>query len=128
MSSTIPNYGYFMIETDLSQDEFDAVEELFADIIKDIRNNLIDDDLLKRARNPIMEAIRNSKNYNSYWLQALQRIQTAPKTIKRIKKKVIIDILEQATADSMRYIAYRYLRPETLFKVRVIYEGSEQLH
>ena len=123
MSSIIPNYGYFMMETDIAQDKFDAVEKLFADIVRDIRNNPIDENLLKRARKPMIKAILNSVKYNSYWLRALQRIQTAPKTIKKIQRKVVIDILERTTADGMRTIAHRYLRPETLFKVRVIYEG-----
>ncbi len=41
-----------MMETDLTPNKFNAVEKLFADIIKDIRNNLIDDDLLKSTKEP----------------------------------------------------------------------------
>lgn len=50
------------------------------------------------------------------------------KILRKLRTKVVLNILERVTADSMRTIAYESLRPETLFfKVYVIHEGSKQL-
>ena len=119
-SPIFEGYGTFNMSTDVTPNEIAQAERLFLETIVDIKTNLVDDDLLERARKPILENIALNKKLNGYWLSYIQQAQTTPE--RMVFKDAYATALEKVTAEHLKEIANTYLRPDTLFKVHVLHD------
>jgi zinc protease len=89
-----------------------------ADIIRDTAQKLaegeIDEDMLERARQPILRQIRDNRRNNQYWLASvLSRAQSRPVMLEQAR--TITQAYEGYTLEDIRRIAAHYLLPDRSF-------------
>ncbi|SCB30039.1 zinc protease [Rhizobium miluonense] len=118
LSRAIPGYGftYYYVETTPAKVDhfFDLVDRIAADL----RDKDVSPDELTRARAPIVEEIKRSQQTNNYWLESLSNAQTDPRRLERIRGS--IDNYQSLTAQDVRTIATKYLKPETAWRLKIL--------
>jgi zinc protease len=82
----------------------------------------VDDDVLQRARAPMLERIDNSLKTNGGWSALAERAQTQPDRLARARSARAR--LEKLTAADLQAIARRYLSPDKAVQVLVLPEGA----
>ncbi len=118
-SDVIPDFGMFTVQADLTPEDFDQVENLFLRVVEDVRTNLVTEDELTRALNPILNYFKNIERPQE-WMGILQRAQTAPETVSNFF--IFEDEVKKVTAEQILEVANIYLNPENLFKVHVVHD------
>jgi zinc protease len=97
-----------------------------ADIARDLAENPISEDELERARRPMVEGVRRSRNSNGYWQYALARIQEDARVAEAIRTEQ--NDYEQITPESLRETARRFLRPDAAWKLMIEPRSLESSH
>lgn len=120
-SSIYPEYGFFGVSGNVDVKDLAAVDAAVARIAARLRDAPVDDDLLLRARRPILEAIDKSKRENGTWLGVLSRAQTEPRFIERFRNAR--PVYEAITPADLQAAAKLYLTAQPL-RIRVIAEGA----
>jgi zinc protease len=118
MSDTFKGFGYLSVAATVAPDKADEVQKAIEEAAAQLRDRPIGADLLARARNPDLEKADNSLHDNGYWLAALQRAQSEPERLDRIRNKKAI--LQSISAADIQKLAQQYLQPAQLQKVRII--------
>jgi zinc protease len=81
-SSTYDGYGYFVLGSDVKTSDVESVATIFHDTVQNLKNALVSEDELLRARKPLIEQIESAKQNNGYWLGLLQSLQSEPDSIR----------------------------------------------
>ncbi|WP_435202611.1 M16 family metallopeptidase [Qipengyuania sp. 902] len=122
MSSVFDGFGYLgalaIVEPSKQALAFDAIDEIAAEM----RDTAVDDDLLARARNPLVERIAKRRRENSYWVGALESAQLRADRLDRIRRYE--PLLREITAADIQAFAQRYLAAEGVLRIAVVPEGS----
>ena len=122
MSNVFDGFGYLgalaIVEPSKQALAFDAIDEIAAEM----RDIAVDDDLLARARNPLVERIAKQRRENSYWVGALESAQLRADRLDRIRRYE--PLLREITAADIQAFARRYLTAEGVLRVAVVPEGS----
>jgi zinc protease len=116
-SDTYPDYGYLSVQAATTPGNLPAFFETVDAIAADLRENLISDDELTRARAPMIESTRRSMNANYWWLSQLADVAIKPEAVQETLDT--IPDLESVTPGRIRELARRYLRPETAWRATV---------
>jgi zinc protease len=114
-------YGVFGIAASVDVHEVPATREAIAETVNELRAVPVSDDLIQRARAPMIEAIGNSLKSNGGWLSLVDRAQTEADEIDRYLKSK--DQLLALTAADVQAVAQRYLAPNQEVEVLVLPEG-----
>ncbi|WP_262696429.1 M16 family metallopeptidase [Kordiimonas aquimaris] len=72
------DYGFLTIATDISPGEIEQAKAIFLEVVNELVSGDIEQDVIERARKPILEQLRNRKKNNSYWLRILDGAQSDP--------------------------------------------------
>ena len=81
------------------------------------------EDLLTRARQPMIEANENALKSNGGWLSLVDRAQTEPDRIERYLRSN--ERLMGLTAADVQAMAQRYLAPGQAVEVLVVPQGAD---
>jgi zinc protease len=115
-------YGVFAVNVSAEVSEVPAVRAAVAQVAADLRKAPVSDDILQRARQPLVEGLQNALKSNSGWMALVDRAQTRPDTIERFEK-ARARVLALTAAD-VQAMAARYLAPEAGLEVLVLPEGA----
>jgi zinc protease len=115
-------YGIFAVNVSAEVSEVPAVRAAVAQVAADLRKAPVSDDILQRARQPLVEGLQNALKSNSGWMALVDRAQTRPDTIERFEK-ARARVLALTAAD-VQAMAARYLAPEAGLEVLVLPEGA----
>ncbi|MDB5576379.1 MAG: peptidase domain protein [Bradyrhizobium sp.] len=117
-SDTYKGYGRIAVSAETAPDKLPAFFKAMDGIIEGLQNTPISDDELKRAREPMIEDARRSRNSNYWWLSeltyAVDRPWYLPQTLTSI------DDLAAVTPADVQAMARKYLRPEVAWKAEVL--------
>jgi zinc protease len=83
----------------------------------------VSDDVLLRARAPMLEAYNNALKSNAGWLTLVDRAQTEPDRIDRFVHGK--ERLQAVTAKDLQALAKQYLTPNGAVDVTVLPEGVD---
>jgi zinc protease len=114
-------YGVFGIAASIDVHEVPATREAIAETVAALRAAPVSDDVLLRARAPMIEAFENGLKSNGGWLTLVDRAQTEPEEIDRFLKAP--GRLMTLTAADVQAMAQRYLEPKEKVEVLVLPEG-----
>lgn len=114
-------YGIFGIAASVDVHDVPATRAAIADTVAALRAAPISDDVLQRARAPMIEAFDNGLKSNAGWLTLVDRAQTEPEEIDRYLKAK--DRLLAVTAADLQAEAQRYLDPGEEVEVLVLPVG-----
>jgi zinc protease len=114
-------YGVFGIAASIDVHEVSATRAAIAETVAELRAAPVSDDVLQRARAPMVEAIDNGLKSNGGWMSLVDRAQTEPEEIERYLNAR--ERLQVITAADVQAMALRYLEPGQDVEVLVLPEG-----
>jgi len=117
-SDVYPGWGVFTITAPVDVDDVDAAREATLETVASLIARPVDDDELRRARQPMLEAYDNALKTNRGWMNLVERAQRRPDRIGRFASGK--ERLAALTAEDVREIAERYLKPEERLEIVVL--------
>ncbi|MFM5953028.1 MAG: M16 family metallopeptidase [Novosphingobium sp.] len=120
-SRTWRGYGSFSVNASVDVKEVPATRAAIAETIGALRDAPVSDDVLLRAREPMLEGLDNVLKTNSGWLTFVDRAQTEPDRIDRYVKSR--ERLQAVSPAEIQALAKRYLTADGAVEVDVLPEG-----
>ncbi len=117
MSNSFKGYGYLSVSSSTEPQTMDTVFNAIDKIAASLRAAPISDDLLKRARAPIVERLIRRKRENSYWLSVADEAQSDLKGLNDIRK--MQSVLDAITKRDLQAAAQKYLRQSEALRIRI---------
>ena len=122
-SRTYRGYGTFVLNASVDVGEVAATRTAMLGTIADLRAAPVSDDVLLRARAPMLDAYDNALKSNAGWLTLVDRAQTEPDRIDRFVHGK--ERLQAITAKDLQAVAVQYLTPNGAVEVTVLPDGVE---
>ena len=117
-SQTYAGFGYFTLAAQVAASEVDAAREAMLATVRTLIADPLDEDVLLRARRPVLEAYDNALKSNAGWMTLVDRAQSEPEDIDRfIAAKSRFEAL---TPQDIQATAARYLKPEERLEIVVL--------
>lgn len=114
-------YGVFAVNASVDVSEVPATRAAIRQVVGELRAAPVSEDILRRARQPLVEGLQNALKSNAGWMGLVDRAQSQPDRIARFEKaKERVLALTPADVQAM---ARRYLAPEAGLEVLVLPEG-----
>lgn len=114
-------YGTFSIAASVDVAEVAATRAAIRKVVEELRAAPVSDDILQRARQPLVEALQNALKGNGGWMALVARAQSQPDVIERFQKAR--DRLLAMTPADVQAMALTYLAPKDGLEVLVLPEG-----
>lgn len=118
MSDTFTGLGTIMVNAIVSPKQADQVEAAIIAAARELRETPVSEDLLVRARNPLLERVTRDLRENGYWLAYVSRAQGQSERLERIRQRQ--EIYEAYTVGELQQLARRYLTDDKLRRIRVL--------
>jgi zinc protease len=117
-SSTYKGYGYFSAGIIAEPGKMDVVSKAIKDITKQMRDTPVDDDVLLRARKPILEQINKQERENGAWIAYASIAQSKPERLERKRKRK--EMVESVTTADIQAAATQYLTDGQEMEIRIV--------
>ncbi|HUD28273.1 MAG TPA: insulinase family protein [Novosphingobium sp.] len=114
-------YGVFTVNASVDVSEVPATRAAIRQVVAALRAGPVSEDILRRARQPVVEGLQNGLKSNGGWMALVDHAQTQPDRIERFEKAK--DRLLALTPADVQAMARRYLSPEAGLEVLVLPEG-----
>lgn len=118
MSSEYDGFGTFFVGSTVDPARIDEVEAAVDQAVAELRDAAVDTDLLARARNPIIEGIREGMKRNGSWIGVVDEAQSEPARIARLLGQEAL--YAGITAEEILAAARTYLTPEKKIVARIL--------
>jgi len=118
MSSTYDHFGYLMVNSVVAPDKADEIDGVFAKVARQLREEPVSDDLLARARAPMLESAAKQMRQNGYWLGYVDEAQSKADRLERIRTRDAL--IRSITAADLQALARQYLVEGKLQRVRIL--------
>ena len=115
LSRIYAGYGTLDISASLDVEDVDAAREAMIETLANLRTARIDDDIMLRARRPILESFDNLLKTNDGWMGLVDRAQTQSDRIDRYLGAHAM--IEKVTAEDLRKLAQKYLDPDKRLEI-----------
>ena len=119
-SRTWRGWGALAISASLATGEVDSARAAIHKAIARLRDEPISDDLIQRARAPMLEGLANRLKGNGGWMGYAERAQSKPDRIDRFTQAEAR--LRAVTAADLQTLIVRYLRQDQALEVVVLPE------
>ncbi|MDG6078722.1 insulinase family protein [Erythrobacter litoralis] len=121
MSDTYEGFGTFGASALVAPEDADAVFAAIEEIAMELSRREIDDDLLTRARRPMLERLALSRKENGYWLGLLSEAQLRAERLDRYRTYEAR--LRAVTPTMLRSAAERWLRHDDALRIKIVHES-----
>lgn len=121
-SGLFNDYGYIAISSDIGPTEIEDAKEIFKSTVEQLVQGGFDQDLLERARKPLLESLRNEKKNNGNWISNLQSAQSNPDYIKYYAG--LEAAVEKITREQIIDVAKRFLDTGPRLTVDVVHKDA----
>ncbi|MGN6357913.1 MAG: M16 family metallopeptidase [Novosphingobium sp.] len=116
-------YGTFAVSASVDVQDVAAVRAAIAATIAGLRDRPVDADLMRRAREPMLESFDNALKTNQGWLTLVDRAQTEADRIERHVRAR--ERLSAVTAAQVEAAARKYLTADRAVEVTVLPASAE---
>ncbi len=120
-SETFKGFGYLAVSATTEPKLVDVIFAGIDRIAQSLVANPISDDLLKRARAPMLERLDRSQRENGFWIGVVDEAQTMPKDLETVRQSKAV--LSGFTVKELQTEAKLWLKPGSALRVRVIPKG-----
>lgn len=118
-SNVSPGYGYILTHVEIDPTMVEKVTNLVLMIGDDLAANGVNEDELKRAREPMLKAMEQSLRDNGYWLNSvLARAQEKPEVLEWARNR-LADV-NSITVDELSALAAQYLKSDRASRVAIL--------
>jgi len=107
MSDVYKGFGFLLVNSVVAPDKVDEVEGAIAKVARSLRDKPVSDDILLRARTPMLESAGKETRQNSYWLRYVDEAQTEADRLDRIRTRD--KLIRSMTAADLQALAKQYL-------------------
>ena len=121
-SSVYPAFGQLVASTNLDVEDIARVETEITAIAARLREKPVDDDMLNRARRPILERLAKAPRENGSWIGLASEAQSAPERLDRYRTAPAV--FGAITAAELQAAARRWLDPATPLTIRIVPENT----
>ncbi|WP_420607731.1 M16 family metallopeptidase [Novosphingopyxis sp.] len=118
MSDVFDGYGTFSVGATLAPDRLDEAQDAIDEVLATLRASPIDDDLLLRARAPVIEAIAKSRRENGFWLGVASQAQSEADRLDRVRQQLAT--VEAVTPADIQTFAQTYLTADKKLPIRIV--------
>ena len=118
MSNVYDGYGTFSVAATLAPDRLDEAQTAIGAVLAKLRDEPIDDDLLLRARAPVIEAIAKSRRENGFWLGVASQAQSEADRLDRVRQQLAT--VEAVTPADIQAFAQTYLTADKKLPIRIV--------
>jgi len=112
------DYGTFSMGASIDVGEVDAVKAAMIEVISDLQSAPPVQDVIQRARQPVLESIENRLKSNSGWMSLVGHAQSKPEDIERFQTAKAR--YENIGGADLQALAIRYLNPDEAVEFRVV--------
>ena len=120
-SRTWRGFGTFSVTASVDVKELPAARAAILETVAALRDAQVSEDVLLRARDPVLEGIDNTLKTNSGWLTFVDRAQTEPDRIERYLRSR--ELLKAITRAEIQALARKYLTEAGAVEFNVLPEG-----
>ena len=117
MSDIYDRFGIFSVSSVVAPGRIDEVLKAIDATVAELRARPVSDDLLVRARNPVLESITRSRRENSWWLGIASEAQGKADRLDRIRQQEAL--YKAITPAELQALARQYLVPSTERRVEI---------
>jgi zinc protease len=117
-SDIYPGYGFMQIAAVAEPAKMDLISNAVKEIAKELRDAPISEDLLLRARKPILERFEKSERENGGWITPVSIAQSKPARLDRRRNRAAL--LSAVTPADIQAAAQQYLTDAALLEVRIV--------
>jgi zinc protease len=117
-SGALPNFGYISASAETRPELVEDFYRTLAEITAELKAGQFGDDVIARARTPLIKSIETDRRSNGFWTGALEDIQTAPHSLASIRTQ--IPDYETITKDEIVAVAKTYLDDKRRIEIRVL--------
>jgi zinc protease len=118
MSDVYDGFGFLLVNAVVAPDKIDEVEAAFARAAKSLRDEPVSDDLLARARAPMLEASTKELRQNGFWLRYVDEAQSQADRLERIR--VRDEVIRSVSAADLQALARQYLADAKAQHIRIV--------
>lgn len=122
LSRVWTGYGTFAIAASVDVKDVTETRTALNETMAALAAGPVDEDILRRARAPMLEDLDNALKSNARWLSIVDRAQSEPDQIERYLKAR--QWLSAITAADLQALARRYLAPDRAVQIVVLPEGA----
>ena len=123
-SRTFRGYGTFSINASVDVKEVPVTRTAMLGTVASLRAAPVGDDILLRAKAPLLEVYDNALKNNAGWMALVDRAQTEPDRIERFTQAPAR--IAAITAKDLQALAKRYLTSDGAVEITVLPEGTEE--
>ncbi|MDZ4867529.1 MAG: insulinase family protein [Alphaproteobacteria bacterium] len=117
-SGALPDFGYIAASAETRPELVEGFYATINEIIAELKAGKFDDDVVERARTPLIKSIETDRRSNGFWTGALEDIQTAPHALGTIRSQ--LSDFEGITKDEIVAAAKTYLDNKRRIEIRVL--------
>ena len=121
MSDTYDGFGTFGASAIVAPDDAEPVFDAIDAIVSRLTATPVDDDLLTRARRPILERLALRQQENGYWLSVLSEAQLRAGRLERYR--TYEQRLRNVTPSMLQAAAAKYLSTDDALRIRIVHES-----
>ena len=114
-SRVYPGYGTFSLAAEIDTKDVDATRASMLETIRSLASAPVEDDMLLRARQPLLESYDNALKTAGGWMTLADRAQTEADRIERFTRGK--QVLSSLTAADLQAAAAKYLLPDQRVEV-----------
>ena len=117
-SGAMPGFGYLAATAETRPELVEGFYTTINAIVAELKAGKFDEDVISRARTPLIKSIETDRRSNGFWTGALEDIQTAPHALDTIRSQ--LPDFEGITKDEIVAVAKTYLDDKRRIEVRVV--------
>ncbi|WP_271077353.1 M16 family metallopeptidase [Aurantiacibacter sp. MUD61] len=122
-SSTFEDYGTISMSAVIDPGLTDQTLGLIHRLARELRDEPVTEDFLLRARQPVIENIRQAQENNGYWLGIVNDAQSEADRLNRVRTQV--ETIMSITPEEIQAMAQQYLTPERRADARILVAPTE---
>jgi zinc protease len=117
-SATFKGYGYFAANIIAEPEKMAVITAAIKDIARQMRDAPVADDVLLRARKPLLEQVEKSNRENMSWLGFASIAQSKPERLDRKRNRKAF--LEAVTTADIQAAAKQYLTDAAMLEIKIV--------
>lgn len=87
-SGALPGFGYVAASAETRPELVEGFFKTVDEIVKELKSGGLTDDVLARARSPLLKGVETDRLSNGFWLGALEDIQSEPRALETIRTQL----------------------------------------
>ncbi|MCC5997020.1 MAG: insulinase family protein [Oceanicaulis sp.] len=117
-STVFPGFGFLWVGLDVAVGDIARMYEIVDEIAGVMAEGGISEDELQRARQPVLERLREQRERNAFWINALARTQTDPDRLEDLRTSEAH--YREVSVDEIAALARETMDPASAFRLTIL--------